>query len=170
MKRLEDALEGFEYYRQLKPTSLKVRYRIVDVLSALGRYSRAIEVADTIVYMEQDKAGGYQTRGRLYLELEDYQAALLDFRQATEIDRNNVAARLMQARALIGLGDAEQALKVLGSITESEGRQAELLQLKAKAKEMLGDFGAADKSKAQPRTKDKGDVSPQKVGLRENVR
>ena len=169
VKRLEDALEGFENYRALKPSSLKVQYRLVEVLSALGRHSRAIEVADTIVYMEQDKAGGYQTRGRLYLALEDYQAALLDFKRAAEFDRGNVATRLMQARALIGMGDAEQALDVLGSINEPEGRQVELLQLKAKAEEMLGDFDAVDKSKAQRGTQDKGDVSPQNAGLRDNL-
>ncbi len=170
VERLEDALAGFEDYRQLKPSSLKVQYRIVDVLSALGQHRRAIEVADTIVYMEEDKAGGYQTRGKLYLALEDYQAASLDFSRAAEFDPDDVATKLMQARALIGMGEAEQALEVLGSVTEPEARQAELLHLKAKAEEMLGERDAAKKTNTRAKAAEKGDVSPQTVGLQENVR
>lgn len=170
LHRLDEALAEYEHYRKLKPSSLKVRYRLIDVLTALGRQSQAVQTADTIVYLEANKAVGYQTRGKLYMALEDFEAAALDFSRALEFDPDDVTIRLMYARALIGFGEAEKALEVLGAITEPKGKQAEMLYLTAQAQEVLGRHEAAAKALAEATAADKGDVSPQTVGLREDLR
>ena len=170
LKRLDDALAEFEHYRRLEPSSLKVHYRLVDVLTALERHRQAVETADTIVYLEEDKAAGYLARGKLYLELEEFEAAARDFGRAVDLHPEQGGLKLMQARALIGLGEPARALAVLDTVADPDSDQSDLLDLRVRAQEMLGRKDAAARPVEAAKATEDGADSPHTVDLGGHLR
>lgn len=78
-----------------------------------AKYERAKIYFEALVILDPSSAYDKQTLGAIYLELDEHQKAFDVLQDSLRLDPTNSAAKLNQAKALIGLNQLPQALEMI---------------------------------------------------------
>jgi tetratricopeptide (TPR) repeat protein/uncharacterized RDD family membrane protein YckC len=96
--------------------------------------------------LTEDMWSALKDRGDLYVELGQFQAALADFDQAIKL--GDEGARVYRVKALVGMGQLQEALTELNSIAESE-QDERFFTVRQSVYEHLGNTKLAQADKEQ---------------------
>ncbi len=106
-EKLESLLKDQQFWSSNDPSILdwlgNVRFQAGDTDSAFEYYEEAIEMDPAYAYT-------YFDRGSVYLNLEEYDLALVDLRKAVEIDPEYSEFQLALGAALVTIGSTEESM------------------------------------------------------------
>ena len=93
---------------------------------------------------DQERSDRYYRDAKQYLENRDYNAAIIQLKNALQEDTNNVAARKMLGKLYLDLGNAPSAAKEIRAAMRRGAQDQDLSVLLARAYLMLGKFADAN--------------------------
>lgn len=100
---------------RILPNDLAILGWLADLRFQAGDIDSAFEYCEKAIEMDPRYAHTYFDRGSLYLNLEEYDLALVDLRKAVEIDPEYSEFQLALGAALLTIGSIEESLIYLAT-------------------------------------------------------
>ncbi len=126
----ERALVYYQRLFALNPQDGEIRQRLIDLLTAAGRFAEAIPLQEQVVAETPDQMEALHQLALLYHWQRDYQAAAATYQRLLELAVEDQALRLEAARNAEAAGNREEALEhYLELYSRSGGRQEYALVL-----------------------------------------
>ncbi|MEO8606235.1 MAG: tetratricopeptide repeat protein [Chloroflexota bacterium] len=116
-KRYDDALADFDKALTLNPASPNAWLGKGQILTVQGQFEAALDPLNHAITLCADANYGcailYVERGKVYMNLDQDETAIQDFKQAVKLDPNNNSALFRLGVVYINQGDYEQAITYL---------------------------------------------------------
>jgi len=114
VKEAEAKLQSF---REKYPDEPEAHYIEAWLLMRQGRLPKALEVASRGLEKDRNNPLMWQTRGKIYLLMGNYESAVNDF-DRSKLLSNDPETRLLEAKAYLGIGRDENAITELKSVAD----------------------------------------------------
>lgn len=113
LRRFDMARNDYEELLKLVPRHFEARLSLAYVLQQSGRRQEALDQLNQTVELNPDSAIAYASRAALERELQQTEAALYDWEQASRLDPKDVGFVVSHVDLLIALNRREEARRVL---------------------------------------------------------
>lgn len=120
MGRFDEALTELERARELNPFSLSINTSIGYLFYFARQYDQAIAQGQKTLHMDPDFHWAHDVIALAYLQKEEYEEAILAFRQAVTLSASSVDYMCHLAQAFAQAGMIEDAQQVLEELLEIE--------------------------------------------------
>lgn len=121
-KELELALSDYKKATQVSDNDYELYIEIYENLDASGYHDEGLEFLNLALEIEGNSAKQLQWRGRIYMILNQYEAATRVL--SSSVEKGNHEANIYLAQAYKESGDVEKSKEILGSFAESAGSSA----------------------------------------------
>ena len=125
---LEEAVEYLEPAAKSIPNLAEVQHDLSDAYLRLGDVQRAISVLRDFVNRQPDSAETWLLLGQVYLADRDFEAARRAYEKTLELSPASARAQEGLGRALLRLGEREQAQQLLQAQRENRQDAADILR------------------------------------------
>ncbi len=156
---LQEALNSYQQSYALDNHNISAVHAIVEVLVAMGRIREAQIQVESHISQAKDTPSMYELGGRIAMMREEYASAAQYYRQACDLDPDNVGYLRALAQAQFLSGQYERALDVLQELVENPNSPAWVFAMLGDCLMAQGDAvkarnayrKAVDKSENSPR-------------------
>ncbi len=139
----EQALAYYKRLYALNPQDEEIRQRLLDLLTASGRFAEAIPLQEQVVADSPDNPQALHQLALLYAWQRDYQAALPIYQKLLELEAGNQALRLEAAKNAEAAHNPEQALAHYLRLYAQTGGQKEYALILARLWSQKGQHAEA---------------------------
>lgn len=113
LRHYEAARRDYEELLSIFPTHTEARLSLAYVLQLMGHKTEALDELNRVVEMRPDSAVAYASRALLERDIQQYEAALYDWEQASKLEPQNADYVASHAELLLMLERKEEARRVL---------------------------------------------------------
>lgn len=121
-KELEQALSDYRKATKVSDNDYELYIEIYENLDASGYRDEGLEFLNLALEIEGNSAKQLQWRGRIYMILNQYEAATRVL--SSSVEKGNHEANIYLAQAYKESGDVEKSKEILSSFAESSGSSA----------------------------------------------
>lgn len=122
---------------------IRKAYRKLERDSSYDTSMRVIELCDKAIDLNKRNIHAYYLKGRAYINLKRYDAAIDEFINVLAIDADDIDARLAIGAANRLNGDLEDALDVYNSVLKMDAKSSEAYKGKALVYAEMGEYKKA---------------------------